>query len=363
MKTYNYPILLFISLITFISCSKKEEQKEVILRPVTYAVVGKTDNDQHRTLSGTVEAADEIDLSFRSSGIITELNITVGQEVKKGQLLARLDNVQANLAYEQSISALSSAKSSKLTSKSNLDRVRALYEKGSTSLSDYEQAKNTYQTASDQYESALRNKSIQQTQINYGIIRAPKSGIIAIKNNELNETVSPGQVIGVLNAGSNINVLVGLPESMINKTKLGMKTELVFSAIGDKKFKGTIIEIAPVVDLNSATYPIKIDIDNPNENIKPGMATNIIFDFNTAVITNLNTISVPLKAVGEEGNKNFVFLIESSDKKIGKVKKQYIEIGALSSDGFVVNKGLKLGDMIATAGLQTLLDGQEVTIK
>ncbi len=361
MKIYNYPILFFITLFSLTSCKEKKVEKKIALRPVTYTVVGKTLNDQHRTLSGVVKAADEIDLSFRSSGIITELNISVGQEVEKGQLLAKLDNVQANLAYEQSISALNSAKSTKLTSKSNLIRVRALYEKGSTSLSDYEQAKNAYQTASDQYESALRNKSIQQTQINYGIIRAPKSGVIAIKNNELNETVSPGQVIGILNAGSNIHVLVGLPESMINKTKLGMKTELVFSAIGGKKFKGTIIEITPVVDFNSATYPVKIDIDNPNKDIKPGMAASIIFDF--TLNDKQDSLSVPLKAVGEEGDKNFVYKIESIGKEIGKVKKQYIEIGALSSDGFVVEKGLKLGDMIATAGLQTLLDGQEVKIK
>jgi membrane fusion protein, multidrug efflux system len=363
MKLYNYPIVFFVLLLVLNSCTEKEPEKQNVLRPVKYTTVGSTTNDFRRQLSGTIKAADEIDLSFRSSGVITVLNISVGQDVKKGQLLAKLDNVQAELAYEQSISALSSAKSSKSTSKSNLDRVRALYEKGSTSLSDYEQAKNGYQTASDQYESALRNKSIQKTQINYGVIRAPKDGIIAIKNNELNETASPGQIIGVLNAGSTINVMVGLPESMINKTKLGMKTDLVFSALNSKKYKGTIIEIAPVVDENSATYPIKIEIDTPNKDMKPGMATTIIFDFSEIKNVMDDTLSVPLKAVGEEGDKNFVFLIKSSDLNKGKVKKQYIEIGKLSSDGFVVKSGLKTGDLIATAGLQTLLDGQEVRLK
>ncbi len=363
MKFNTYKLLSLFILVLLSSCKEKVEEKEVVLRPVKFEVVGTADAQNVRTFSGVAKAGDEIDLSFRSNGIITELNANVGQKVKKGDLIARLDNVQANLAYEQSVSALNTARSSMNTSKSNLDRVKSLYEKGSNSLSDYEKAKNSYQSASDQFESAKRNKSIQQTQINYGFIWAPKDGVIALKNNQLNENVAAGQVIAILNAGDNINVIVGLPENVINKTKLAMETALSFSAIEGEMFKGAIIEIAPIVDANSATYPVKIDIIKPSEAIKPGMATNVTFNFSDIEIKTDNSLVIPVKAVGEDANGNFVFIIESDDGKTGVVKKQTIEIGTLTASGFKVVSGLVAGDKVATAGLQTLLDGQKVRLQ
>jgi len=250
------------------------------------------------------------------------------------------------------------------TAKSNVNRVKSLFEKGSNSLSDYEKAKNSYQSALDQFESAKRNRSIQGSQISYGIIKAPKSGIIAEKNNDLNENVSSGQVVAVLNAGKDINVVVGLPENVINKVKLDSETTLRFSAIEGEFFKGTVIEIAPILDANSATYPVKIGIVNPTTAIKPGMATNITFDFSDSVKKVAdNALIVPVKAVGEDGKGKYVFLIESTDGKTGTVKKQTIEIGELTSSGFKILSGLKSGDKIATAGLQSLLDGQKVKLQ
>lgn len=363
MKLNIYKVISIVLITVLSSCKEKVEEKETILRPVKYQIVGTADAQNTRTFSGVAKAGDEIELSFRSNGIISELNVKVGQKVKKGDLIARLDNVQANLAYQQSVSALNSAKSAMNTAKSNLDRIKTLYEKGSNSLSDYESAKNSFQSALDQHESAKKNKEIQQSQINYGYIRAPKTGIIALKNSGLNENVSAGQVIAVLNAGEDINVVVGLPENIINKTQLAMETDLTFSAIEGATYKGSIIEIAPILDANSATYLVKMYIVNPTEEIKPGMAANVTFDFSDSGTNSDNTLVIPLKAVGEDGNGNFVFIIESSDGKTGRVKKKVVEIGELTASGFKVKKGLKAGDMIATAGLQTLLDGQYVRLQ
>ena len=363
MKFIKYTIPVFAFLLLIASCKEKVEEKEVVLKPVKYQVVGNSDGQQVRTFSGVAKAGDEIELSFRASGIITVFNAKVGQKVKKGDLIAKLDNVQASLAYEQAKSAVNAAQSAMNTAKSNLDRVKSLFEKGSKSLSDYEKAKNSYQSALDQFESAKRNRSIEGSQISYGIIKAPKSGIIAEKNNDLNENVSAGQVVAVLNAGKGINVVVGLPENIINKVKLDSETTLHFSAIEGETFKGTIIEIAPILDANSATYPVKIGIVKPTAAIKPGMATNITFDFSDSVKTTDNSLIVPVKAVGEDGKGKYVFLIESTDGKVGTVKKHPIKIGELTASGFKIESGLSAGDKIATAGLQSLLDGQKVKLQ
>ncbi len=363
MRFIKYILLSAFIFLTLNACKKEVEKKEEVLRPVEYQVVGNSNSQKIRTFSGIAKAGDEIELSFRSTGIITTLDIKVGQKVNKGDLIAKLDNVQANLAYEQSVSALNSAKSAMNTAKSSLDRIKSLYEKGSNSLSDYESAKNSYQSALDQYESAKRNKSIQQSQISYGYIKAPKTGIIAAKNSQLNENVSAGQVIAVLNAGDHTNIEVGLPENVINKVRLGMNPEISFSALPGKIFTGNVIEIAPIVSEGSATYPVKIDITGPTKEIKPGMSANVTFDFKEEGTKADTALVIPVKSVGEDGDGNFVFLIDSEDGTTGIVKKHRIEIGELTTGGFKIKSGLSEGQKIATAGLQTLLDGQKVKLQ
>lgn len=364
MKFTKHILSVAAFLLLLASCKeKKVEEKEVVLKPIKYQVVGTSDGQEVRTFSGTVKAGDEIELSFRANGIITELNVKVGQQVKQGDLLAKLDNVQANLAYEQAKSAVNAAQSAMNTSKSSLDRIKSLFEKGSNSLSDYEAAKNSYQSALDQFESSKRNRSIQSSQIGYGIIRAPKSGIIASKSASLNENTSAGKTIAVLNAGTEINIIVGLPEGIINKVKIGMQTDLDFSAINGGNLKGRIIEIAPIVDANSSVYPVKMEIIDATDAIKPGMTANVTFNFGTENTLKDNTLVIPVKSVGEDGNGNYVFLIESTDGKEGTVKKHAIELGELTEAGFKIKSGLNAGDKIATAGLQSLLDGQKVKLQ
>lgn len=362
MKLLKHLLLSLFIVSMFNSCGKKEEKKEEVLRPVKYQVVGTSDAQMIRTFNGTAKAGDEIDLNFRRSGIISKIKVGVGQSVKKGDLIAQLDNLEINLGYEKSVSALKAAESSMNTAKTDLDRIKALYEKQGVSLSDYQASKNAYQSALDQFESAKRNKSIQQTQINYGFIYAPSNGIIASTDGGENENISSGHIVAVLNAGNDINVEVGLPESVINKVHLGMEVEVTFSALDDG-FIGSVIEASPIIDPNSSTYIVKVGITSPTSDIKPGMAANITFNFIKAGEANDNTLIIPLKAVGEDGNGNFVFVIESEDEKIGVVKKQTIELGELTNEGFKIKSGLSAGQKIATAGLQTLLDGQSVSLQ
>ncbi len=363
MKFFRHVMLILLTVVVFNSCKEEEKKKAEVLRPVNYQIVGTSDAQKIRSFSGTAKSSDAIGLSFRSGGVITKVNHWKGAKVKKGDIIARLDNVEANLAYEQSVSALNSANSAMKTAKSALDRIKNLYENGSQSLSDYEQAKNSYQSALDQYESAKRNKSIQATQVGYGIIKAPKDGVIAWTDGAVDERVASGHQFAMLNAGDDMKIEVGLSESLINKVNVGMPTKLLFSSLEQGSFDGTVIEVSPSIDENSSTYITAIGITNPSPEIKPGMAANVTFNFTTGEETSDNTLVVPVKAVGEDGDGNYVFIIESEDDKTGIVKKQTIEVGELTSDGFKIKSGLNGGEKIATAGLQTLLDGQKVRLQ
>lgn len=356
-----YTIITFTALILLSSCGKEEKQQEKLIRPVRYQEVGYLGGDKIRSFSGTAQTDKIIKLSFRSAGIINSFTIKLGQKVKKGQLLAKLDNVNARLSYEQSLTQLNSAQSQMNLAKLSLNRVRSLYEKGSSSLSDFESAKNAYKTAQESYQSAKRGVSIQQEQIKFGYLYAPENGIIAAVASEIDENVNAGQTIATLNAGKDMEIALGLPESIITRVKEGMVVEVSFTAIPGELFKAKVTEVAPAVDANTATYPIKVILNNTSDKIRSGMAANVTFDLGEQKEAG-KVLVVPANAVGEDSKGNFVFVLQDNAGKT-IVKKQQVTIGNLTSEGFEIKQGLQAKQRIATAGLQTLLDGQEVKIQ
>ncbi|MDQ2180417.1 efflux RND transporter periplasmic adaptor subunit [Marinifilum sp. D714] len=357
-----YILALGLFLFTFGSCgNSNKKQKQERYRPVKYQEVSYSGIGQVRSFNGTARSDKEINLSFRTSGILTVLNIANGQLVKKDDLLARIDNSEAQLSLEQAISALSSSKANLNTATSTLDRTRTLFEKGSASLSDYENAKSSYASAKANYESSKRSVEIQQKQVGYGIIYSPSNGVIAAKNVENNENVSAGQIIAVLNAGSFMEVSLGLPENVINSVQKGMKVSATFPALQGKEYQGVVNEVSPSISEGSATYPVRIKLLGETSKVKSGMAAHIKFKF--AETNNGESLIVPISAVGEDSKGNFVFVIEKESESVGVIKKQHFKVGVLSPVGFEVESGLKAGQIVATAGLQTLLDGQKVSLK
>lgn len=356
----NLLSIICVAMLLF-SCGEEAKKEEKTIRPVKFQKVGFLGGENARTFSGTARTDKIIKLSFRSSGIITVLDLKLGQKVRKGELLAKLDNVQARLAYEQSITALNSAASQMNTAKLSLNRTRSLFEKGSASLSDFEAAKNSFKTAEESHKSAKRGVDIQQEQIRYGYIYASEDGTIASVAAEIDENVQAGQTIGVLNSGGDMEISLGIPESAITGITEGMDVIVSFASLNGEKFAAKVTEVSPAVDSNTATYPVRIVLTSPSSELRSGMAANVTFDFANHKVKN-TTIAVPVHAIGEDSNGQFVFLIEE-EGEIVKVRKQQITIGKLSVEGFEVKSGLTAGQKIATAGLQTLLDGQEVRLQ
>ncbi|MBW1296052.1 efflux RND transporter periplasmic adaptor subunit [Aquimarina litoralis] len=355
--------LFYVVLISglLFSCSEENKEAKKFVRPVKYEKVDFVGGEKIRTFSGTAQTDKIIGLSFRSNGIITAFDIKLGQKVAKGQLLAKLDNVQARLNYENAVASKNSAESQMNTAKLSLNRTRSLFEKGSAALSDFEAAKNSFKTAQESFESSKRSVAIQQEQIQYGYLFAPEDGVIAAVNAEIDENVSAGQNIATLNAGSDMEISLGIPESVINGVKSGNEVKVSFAALSGQVFNGKVSEVSPAVNANTATYPVIIMITNPTNDIKSGMAANVTFDFGENK-SNSQVLVVPANAVGEDSNGRFVFLIEG-EAQSAKVKKQKVVIGDLTANGFEIKSGLSAGQKIVTAGLQTLLDGQEVKLQ
>lgn len=157
-----------------------------------------------------------------------------------------------------------------------------------------------------------------------------------------------------------MEIALGIPENVINKITEGMLVDVSFASI-ENTFKAIVTEASPALDVNTATYPVRVTIVNPSDEIKSGMAANVTFHFNDAIDQSKKLIA-PMTAVGEDSNGNFVFLISENQNSV-VVNKKPVKIGNLTPQGFEILSGLKKGQKIATAGLQTLLDGQKVKLQ
>ena len=370
---YRLLSLLFIGLL-FSACEEEKvaEVKEAI-RPVRFAKVIKSGSASKHTFSGTSQSSKEAKLSFKVAGTLNKINVKVGDKVSRGQVIASVDAIDYSIERDQVLASLKnaetqikSAETQRVATKSAYQRVEKLYENNSVPLSEYEEAKAAYEAAESQYEAAqaqvaASKKQLQAAgnQVSYARLTAPFAGVITAIEVEENELVNSGTPIAVLSAEGKPEVRVGVPESYISNIRKGQEVDIHFSILADKDFKGRVSEVA-YSSSEASTYPVILTVDKASKELRPGMAANVTFSNQTSK-NQKELIMAPAKAIGEGPNGHFAFLLKQ-EGELYVVKKANIEIGNLMPEGFEIKNGLKEGELVATAGLQALLDGMKVKL-
>ena len=354
-------ILIVFCTVLFFSCGGEIEKKEII-RPVRYQQVFLAGGEQSRTLSGISRAGTESKLSFRVGGIVEAVNVKVGEKVTKGVLLTSIDNSDAQLNYEKALETLRKVATQKDNAQSNLDRVKGLYENNNVSLSEYESAKDKYASANSAHNTEQRNADLKKRELGYYALYAPMDGIISEVAIEKNEQVSPGQTVITITSEDDIEVSVGMPEAFISRVKSGEKVSVKFSALQDKVFDGTISEVSFVTGVQSSVYPVIVTVEHPTSDIRPGMSADVTFRFSARDPSSGERLIVPISAVGEDAQGNFVFTLTKSENGLAITHKKKVTVGELSHEGFEIIEGLQNGALVVTAGVENLTEGMTVKL-
>lgn len=365
--------------------TSEENNTTSSIRPVKFITVGSSNQIGQESYTGLAKAQQTARLSFKVGGTITSIPVKVGDLVRKGQVLASLDATDYQVSYSQSVAnvqsskaqiesanaQLESAKANYIAAQSNYNRFEKLYETNSISLSDFEQAKSSYLSAEASYKAAETQVSAAKAgkqssesmarsasnQISYTKIKAPFTGAISSINIEENEIVNPGSPIFELNSVGSPDVEVGVPENAISSITNQQKVEVQFNSLPDHKLNGVVHEIG--YSSVGSTYPVTIRLVDNDERIRPGMPASATFAFDKKAAK--ESLLVPPSAVGEDEEGNFVYVIEENTDSY-KCKKQAVKVGQLNDVGFEVLTGLKNGDRVASAGLNVLRDGMEVSL-
>ena len=334
--------------LVLISCGEKEQPKDYI-RPVKAMKIGDVSGFSARSFPGQAKATEEINLSFEVSGKLIERPVNIGDQVAKGQLIARLDprDFQAKLK---------AARAELKQSRQNFARARELIKKDFISKVDYDLLEAKVDIAEANV--ALASKALSDS-----VIKAPFAGRIANVYVENYQSVRAKQKIARLLDTTKIEMIISIPESLIANAPYVKNLRVHFDAYPNVEVSATIKEVSNEASTTTRTYPVTLIMDQPQDfEIQPGMAGVATGEAHLPKTTTATPVlEIPLSATFSPDNTGatYVWFI---DENTQTVTRQQVASGALTENGIEVTEGLQVGDWIATAGVHSLREGQKVRI-
>jgi RND family efflux transporter MFP subunit len=359
-------VLLLIPLLVLPGCGKKDDGQKDDVRPIKAMRVSGLEAFGGRFFPGQATATQEVNLSFRVPGTLNEFPVDLGDEVKTGDLLARLDPQDLQVEKNNADAQLRKARAGLQLAGSEYGRVRRVWEKdsGAVSKSMVDVRKAELDTARARVASAKAAVEGASDNLRYTNLEAPFDGVVVEKFVQNFEDVQAKQDIVRIVDTSRIEFTVQIPETLIKNASKSIGTIVIFDAFPGLEVPATIKEIGKEASKTTRTYPMTLTMDQPEGvTILPGMAGKARAEKKSAAKLSAETglvgIEIPITATfSDEAKKSYVWVVNQDSMQ---VTKREIEVVNLTEKGAMVT-GLEPGEMIATAGANLLVEGQQVRI-
>ena len=346
-------VIAAVATLTLLSaCQRAEEKIAPEIRPVRMLTISKGVAGDTITLSGTVQAQTETNKSFRIDGRLLDRNVNIGDTVRPGQLIARLDaqNEESSL---QSARAQLAAAQARLTEAQNMyGRMRELVTERAVSRAQFEQSEAMRKTAEAQVESAQSAVTIAENRLSYTNLVADTGGVVTSVGAEPGEVVGAGRMIVQVAREGGRDAVFDMPARV--KDSAAMGAELTMTLVSDPKVTatGNVREISPRADPVTGTFRVRVRLNNPPATMRLG--STVTGRIKLAATT---SIEIPPSAVVRAEGKAAVWVV---DPKAGTVASRTIQIRSSDPNRVDVASGLEPGDVVVVAGVQALRPGQKV---
>ncbi|MEW5674942.1 efflux RND transporter periplasmic adaptor subunit [Flavobacterium enshiense] len=302
----------------------------IVLRPQVFS--------DNLSLSGSIDANEQVEVRSEVSGVVESINFEEGSYVAKGQQLLKINDLELR-------AQLSQAKTKQTLASENERRARLLLQKEAISQEEYD-------IASADFRSAKAQTQLIQAQIAKTSVRAPFSGKIGLRSISKGAYVTPTTVVANLVNTSQVKITFSIPEKYAGQMKEG--TTISFTIAGsNEKFSAKIYAIEPGIEVTTRTLKMRALAENKQGKLIPGTFANIALPLDKIN----DAILVPTEALipVQNGKKVFVSLN-------GKAKEVMVETGTRTDKEILVLSGLKAGDTLLTSGVMTLKDDAPVKV-
>lgn len=331
--------LLLFSIVTpvLVSCGGNEVKQNKEPLAVETETIGEHSFDCTRWYVGQVEAESSTSVSFNSMGTITEIFVSEGQHVSKGQVIARIDDSQNRHAVEAAQASVNQAEDA-------YARMKVLHDANSLSDMDWVEVQSKVQQARASLDMA--KKSLDDC-----TLKAPCSGVIGCKHMESGMTALPSEPICQILNINKVKVKVSIPEKEIGRISASTPTRITIDAI-DRTFVGGRVEKGVQADAMTHTYDIRISLANPGEALLPGM----VADVGICGEQTDSLVTLPVRCIQQSTDgRNYVWVVRK-----GRAQLCYVALGATFGNRIEIVSGLGRGDKVIVGGYQKVGEGDEV---
>jgi multidrug efflux system membrane fusion protein len=324
-------------------------------RPALVIKVGEHQTaNQGMVLVGEVKSRYESNIAFRVGGKVIKRFVDTGAVVKKGQTIATIDPSDANLNAQAAGADVHAAEANVALAKAELDRQRQLFEKKFISKSALDFKEAEFKTTTARLQQVQSQAAVSKNQSRYTTLTADMNGVIAQINAEPGQVVEAGQMVAKIIDYGHIEVLVAVPESRMKDIQKGKQVSVKMWANREKTYQGTIREISPAANSATRAFDVRVAIEHPDEQVQVGMTAGVAF-----AQAEHTHFAIPSTALTAINGAKAVWVIS----KAGIAEPRAVVTGDYTENGVEVLSGLQAGEMIAVAGVHTLLKGQQVKPK
>ncbi len=349
MKTIPSFALLAVTAMVLAACGK-EAPKAPEPRPALTQVVGAVGQSDMLWV-GEVRARYETDQGFRIGGKVVERKVDIGAVVKKGQILARLDPVDAGLSAAAANAQTKAAEADFLVAKAEYERQKKLLEKQFISQSAFDSREAQFKAAQARLDQARAQAAVTGNQAGYTDLVAEKDGVVTDVKVEPGQVVSAGQPAIRLALAGDKEVVVAVPEGRMKGIEPGTSAVIRLWANQDQSYAARVREVAPAADAATRSFQVKVTVLEPDAGLRLGMTAGVLIGSAEAPLL------VPTAALTRQDGKNTVWVVNPQS---GEVQPRSVTTGPFREDGVVVEKGLARGERVVIAGVHKLQPGQLV---
>ena len=346
------PLLAALALLA--GCQREVEQPAPEIRPVRALTIEKRAAGGTVAITGTVQAQNEVNQSFRIDGRLVERLVDVGDNVKAGQLIATLDPQNEESGVQAARAQLSAAQARLVEARANYERMRDLVAEDAVSRAQFDQAEALRRTAESQVTAAQSQVSLASNRLGYTRLFASVSGVVTARGPEPGEIVAPGRmVVQVAREGAR-DAVFDVPVQVKNAAPRHPDIRIALASDAAVTAAGKVREIAPRADPVTGTFQVRVRLIDPPPAMRLGSTVTgrMTLDAEPA-------IEIPSAALVRNNGKTAVWIVDPTAKTVSQ---REITVGASSASTVQVANGLANGDIVVTAGVQALRPGQKVSL-
>ena len=305
--------------------------------------------------AGEIRAREESALAFRVGGNLVRREVDVGDQVKRGQLLAELDPGDLRLQAQAVQAQVAAAEAELARAAADRARYAKLAQQQLVSRSALDAQNAVYAAAAGQAKAARAQLDVARNQAGYAQLRAPRDGVIAARQAEAGQVVAAGQTVFTLAGDAGREVAIALPETRIRDFHAGQPVLVELWNAPDTRLPGTIREIAPAADPQARTYAVRIALGaSAAQSVELGQSARVYI----ADEGNATTLRVPLAAVQRgAGGAAALWVVDPATRTLHLTP---VQLGAFGEDSAPVLRGVAVDAWIVAAGGHLLREGQLV---